>query len=358
MDALMGLIRKSQAQPPMGPRNAPFTPNPQPALAPWQLGGQKVIDGLMDTLRGVTVGARGPEDSVIAKLATLLAAVPMGGMGAEKALATAAEDVAKEGQAVKGIKAFHGSPHDFEKFDLSKIGTGEGAQAYSHGLYFAENEGTARSYRAALTPDVFPDRDPRNGIAKILSMKGEADGLPLIRKAYAKQLGDGLDNAINDARQSLTKNGRMYEVNIKADPEAFLDWDKPLSQQSDASRKAARSLLREGPNGWYSRSTDKFLGADPTGQQLYHEAVNHREDVFQRSGVTPAGPEGATEHFKKAGVPGVKYLDQGSRAAGEGSRNYVVFDDNLIDILRKYMLAIGAGGAAAVGAHQMQGQER
>ena len=40
---------------------------------------------------------------------------------------------------VQGIRAYHGSPHDFDKFDLSKIGTGEGAQAYGHGLYFAEN---------------------------------------------------------------------------------------------------------------------------------------------------------------------------------------------------------------------------
>ena len=39
----------------------------------------------------------------------------------------------------KGIRAYHGSPYDFEKFDISKIGTGEGAQAYGHGLYFAEN---------------------------------------------------------------------------------------------------------------------------------------------------------------------------------------------------------------------------
>ena len=38
-----------------------------------------------------------------------------------------------------GIRAYHGSPHDFDAFDLSKIGTGEGAQVYGHGLYFAEN---------------------------------------------------------------------------------------------------------------------------------------------------------------------------------------------------------------------------
>ena len=40
-----------------------------------------------------------------------------------------------EQAAAQGIRAFHGSPHDFDAFDLSKIGTGEGAQAYGHGLY-------------------------------------------------------------------------------------------------------------------------------------------------------------------------------------------------------------------------------
>ena len=41
-------------------------------------------------------------------------------------------------------KVFHGSPHLFKKFDMSKIGTGEGAQSYGHGLYFAENPKTAK----------------------------------------------------------------------------------------------------------------------------------------------------------------------------------------------------------------------
>ena len=43
-----------------------------------------------------------------------------------------------------GIRAYHGSPYDFDRFDMSKIGTGEGAQAYGHGLYFAENPAVAR----------------------------------------------------------------------------------------------------------------------------------------------------------------------------------------------------------------------
>ena len=40
-------------------------------------------------------------------------------------------------EAAEGITAYHGSPHTFDKFSMDKIGTGEGAQAYGHGLYFA-----------------------------------------------------------------------------------------------------------------------------------------------------------------------------------------------------------------------------
>ena len=46
--------------------------------------------------------------------------------------------------------AYHGSPYQFDKFDMSKIGTGEGAQAYGHGLYFAENPDIAKSYQQNL----------------------------------------------------------------------------------------------------------------------------------------------------------------------------------------------------------------
>src|SRR3990167_3149930 len=44
------------------------------------------------------------------------------------------------------VTVFHGSPHEFTQFDASKIGTGEGAQAYGHGLYFAENPKVAGNY--------------------------------------------------------------------------------------------------------------------------------------------------------------------------------------------------------------------
>ena len=73
-------------------------------------------------------------------------------------------------------------------------------------------------------------------------------------------------------------------------------------------------------------------------------------DVYGDLGrFSDRNPEAATTALRNQGIPGIKYLDQGSRAAGEGTRNYVIFDDTIIDILRKYGLlpAAVAGGSLA-----------
>jgi hypothetical protein len=58
---------------------------------------------------------------------------------------------------------------------------------------------------------------------------------------------------------------------------------------------------------------------------------------------------GASEALKSQGVPGIRYLDQGSRGAGQGTSNYAVFDDSLIQILRKYGLLPPVAGAGLMG---------
>ena len=78
----------------------------------------------------------------------LSAAVPGPGMGMARTFASGAADVAEQLPGLAHpIKAYHGSPYDFDAFDVSKIGSGEGAQAYGHGLYFAEDVRVAKSYR-------------------------------------------------------------------------------------------------------------------------------------------------------------------------------------------------------------------
>lgn len=46
--------------------------------------------------------------------------------------------------------AWHGSPHNFDEFDLGAIGTGEGNQAHGWGLYFAKDKKIAENYRDIL----------------------------------------------------------------------------------------------------------------------------------------------------------------------------------------------------------------
>jgi hypothetical protein len=140
------------------------------------------------------------------------------------------------------------------------------------------------------------------------------------KSLYGTSTTEAWANKLEDISPN-SSTGRMYEVNIKANPEDFLDWDKPLSQQSEKVRAAIEEWL--GPE--YANST-------------------------LMTGANLAPTKGGTNKLPEIGIPGIKYLDQGSRVAGEGSRNYVVFDDALVEILRKYgllpLIAAGAAGGA------------
>jgi hypothetical protein len=49
------------------------------------------------------------------------------------------------------------------------------------------------------------------------------------------------------------------------------------------------------------------------------------------------GAKGATDYLREAGIPGIRYLDEGSRAGGEGTRNIVVFpgEEQAVKILSR-----------------------
>lgn len=132
--------------------------------------------------------------------------------------------------------------------------------------------------------------------------------------------------------------GHMYEVNINARPDQFLDWDRPLAQTPEVMAKL-------GPIGF---------GPNMTGQDIYQRLVGSARPG-SGGGMNSAGvrlsdmpPVEVSGRMNATGIPGIKYLDQGSRGAGQGSSNYVVFDDKLIDILRKYGLAGAAGPLGAL----------
>lgn len=310
--------------------------------------------------------------------APLLAAATREGMG------TVAPPMAQpmENELMQGIRAYHGSPHDFDAFSSDMIGTGEGAQAQGHGLYFAGREATGRWYRDRLAGANFEGQPiselnapPRaqealqwvaTGEGGIGSVAEAADRLRQIGQnaaqraesssdrtrlqLLAKDYGDAADWLNANAGGRVQSQGKMYEVNLNIQPHEMLDWDKPLSEQHPSVQKALAGHLQGVP-------PDK--AAEMTGYDLYQHVGRWASDnpgAFEGTrGYTEALGPLTVERLQQQGIKGVTYLDQGSRSAGEGTSNYVVFNPQLIEILRKYGLAgLGLGTAAQVATQPQQ----
>lgn len=197
------------------------------------------------------------------------------------------------------IAAYHGSPHHFERFDVSKIGTGEGAQAYGHGLYFAENENVAQGYKASLSVG---DLKSPNDVAAVYlkSMSSRQAAVEALRENAAKHEpgNESSPEVLRKAADLLESGatpkppGALYKVSLKPDKEDLLDWDKPLSEQSEKVKAAVDKSY-----GLPSAEAQKTM----SGEDLY------------RAIRTAQGPDAASKLLHEAGIPGIKYADAGSR---------------------------------------------
>lgn len=284
---------------------------------------------------------------------------------------------AKPAPVLSAIRAYHGSPHLFDKFSMKNVGTGEGAQAYGHGLYFAENEGVARSYRDALSnfrtgPEAakaYLDAAGGDVAQAIVKMRDHAvNGGVGASAAEMQAIRQGLALLQKGGDLSALKSpGSMYEVSLRTEPERLLDWDKPLSAQPKEVKEALFGPTGVVPEFRARRSVREYLEPHVnddfeglTGNQ-FHGVLNRlaQSDLLPTNGpgVMQALERGQTKpaaaaFLRNEGVDGIQYLDAGSRRVGEGSRNYVMFDDKLIDVLRRYGLggaAVGAGNALIPG---------
>lgn len=298
--------------------------------------GKAVIDALVGgALQGLTAPGRALQGEPVTYGDAWTTALDYGVLSAP----TSAPEGALRGG---GIRAYHGSPHDFDRFSMDKIGTGEGAQAYGHGLYFAESEDVARSYRDALSgaqpfdlkavsPRAYElmDFDITNfaGSATPDVINQEAANFITRGGAPSSWMNDETVAALRAADLPPANSGHMYEVNINANPDDFLDWESGLSGQPQKVKD------------WFdSRGISEGFAGTQSGNELFQA---------ERRAM---GDEALARSMSDSGIAGVRYLDHGSRYnAQDGlgpktdTRNYVVFDEDLISIVRKY----GIAGAAA-----------
>lgn len=325
-----------------------------------------------------------------------------------------------------GITAFHGTPHEIigNKFDLSKIGTGEGAQAYGYGLYFAESPAVAKTYQmpsrgaeATAAYHLKMYKTPQNAIAALEDQLGS--NITELGRQHTQE-------AINLLKSGKATTGNLYKVDIADETiPRMLEWDKPLSSQSKEVKNVVANLAKQTNtwNNYYSQLNPKaqklandmlsgnkpIVGSDSakywkqldklnpnvdhnaifdslyetglrsgqrdvTGSDLYNALtrklsnenylIQQRDALFkkyQKEGMTLSdavramtpedrasfsaiaegignaknAPAMASKYLLESGVPGIKYFDAASRVGNEGTKNYVVFDPEIVKILER-----------------------
>lgn len=247
------------------------------------------------------------------------------------------------------LLAYHSSPHlwpptpenPLGAFSLGKLGTGEGHAAFAEGPYVAQNEETAQDYLDSLKlpwtyrgqpPPPTKLGDPYNiAVRKLGEMIAEpavgatpAESKDALMATYRNWVDGQRSTAQNpnvapdtramahtradwdeqtlrhlerlDPADFTGPRGYTYETEVHIDPKHMLDWDRPLHQQSDYVQDRVNRLP-----GWQG------IDSAWTGQRL------HLELTRGPGGDDPDDQSLAAKHLLDAGIPGVKYADQGSR---------------------------------------------
>jgi len=252
------------------------------------------------------------------------------------------------------LDVYHGTPHTLPptaknplgEFDASKIGTGEGAQAYGHGIYVAEAPALAKEYQRKLSGvDVKLGDINLDEIINTSKNSKEVQAAQRLKNDFlnnAVSSPDDISNpkfikeTVNYYKNSKTPEsedvanlfdkygspsaelkGNLYKVDLPDEKIAtMLDWDKPLTEQSIEVRKALAQYM-DGSETFISPTKGSLY--NPTGKQIY-ESITKNTDAFSGE-----GSQIAAEQLRQIGISGVKYFDEGSRAKGEGTRNFVLF---------------------------------
>ena len=274
--------------------------------------------------------------------------------------------------------AWHGSPHDFDTFDLGAIGTGEGNQAHGWGLYFAKKKSVSRNYQKELAkrlgttnPKLFkveiPDQKTmldedkyfkeqnKDVIDKIVLATNSLDidkrkalleyykehQSYTTNREYEKILGkiqeikreqeylaDALLNNVHKIKEKIAREAAAeYGYNfdeLKAD--STLEMAKKLFGEMNEKLSA---LEKEKETEWAKEKIrqDKIL--ENIGD-TFTKAPYTGRDVYLALSKAFGGDKGASEFLNSIGVSGITYDGY------TDGRCYVVFDDKAIKVIEKY----------------------
>ena len=285
------------------------------------------------------------------------------------------------GEVDEPITAYHGSPHSFDKFDIAHLGTGEGNQAYGHGLYFAGNEKVAKAYRDTISKHYYivgkrvisGDRLSDNSLPHenlALDAFGRFDNNK--DKAIEHLKDFNINNSLyyNKDYQKAAKwlekiepyknKGHIYKVKLHVKPSELLDWDKPLSEQHPNVQTALQSFGAKpeetGEQAYIRAGTHKFAVRAPNGKwgpggDSYEESLAQTGgDPSKVRSIFDGSPQARSAGLLQRGIKGIRYLGTGPRDLSDGdpTHNYVMFHHDPVEVVDKYAYGGAVDAALAL----------
>jgi hypothetical protein len=272
--------------------------------------------------------------------------------GDPKALAELAMQV-----PIIGMTAYHGTPHKIKGlFDINKVGTGEGAQAYGHGMYFAENPAVATEYKNMLGSKIDVNGKPLYNANKTIGSTGntELDDYLVANlgdvKATRKQLLNDIKEIrptnpvaakemqitladLRKANVGVQNTGNLYKVDIPDEQiPNMLDWDKPFSKQTPQVQEALKKMGSEIKFGSNKDSVADFVKLTGNLPPYFQRETGH--GIYSELSKQLGGDKQASEYLNSLGIKGTRYLDQQSRGKS-GTSNFVTFDPSTVKILEE-----------------------
>ena len=239
----------------------------------------------------------------------------------QRVLDMANDDGAKE------HRVYHGSGAEFDHFDHSHMGEGEGAQAYGWGTYVTEVKGIAEGYAKRSNNGIAMDRyEWQLKRAELESNINRAkEQLPFLRGEYKVEV-EAQISEWEEQLKDYEPHNYLYTVEIPDDNgKNYLDWNAKVGVRL---LNKVNSLLEQQGKRLINPELDKrykFLDVN----DLYH-ALSIR---MAKDDATYNDDKAASEFLYSLGYAGIKYPADNLRGGRkDGAKNYVIFNENDAEI--------------------------
>ena len=280
--------------------------------------------------------------------------------------------------------AWHGSPHDFDEFDLGAIGTGEGNQVHGWGLYFAKDKKVSDLYRRELSliHDVDKGTLFKVDVPDTKTMIDEQQSLNVLSKETKQNLNAAINalpeqekevfineytnsplfnhyakKEIDELQSDFDRLDNEYNLLKNKYLDKYLEGELSTITQRSLNRLAEKynidlNALKENPNSindiknqldtmWFNAFKESGMAGKKYREVYWGKYKNDFSTLLNDGGINGrdfytalskalGGAKQASEHLNKYGVKGITYIGE------QDGRCYVVFDDKAIKVIEKY----------------------